>query len=498
MLFNLEFINKYLKTIVVYLASILLFVAPPSYGEDQVLIIGIDDYKFIDPKLEGSVNDAKNIEKLVVDTLHFKKTQITSLLNSKATKDNIINTIKTMLIQKTKAGDRVLFYYSGHGDQIKDESGDEKDNYDETLVAVDASLSGEMIKNMVTDDEIKKLFDQITDRHVMIIVDSCHSGTITKGIKKIKKGLFKTPYRIRPMSKGISAITKSKEYQQHRKEESFIPSATNRIVWTAVGAAQLAFVDQKVSPPQGLFTHWFIDGVVNKNADKNKDSIVSNAELLNYTRKKSNEYCEYIPNCRNGFGVTPSFEAPLDKLSAPFISSLKQISYSKTIGITSNSLPEKDTKSIRISLETEVENKDISIGDKLFIAIKSTKPGFLLLLDQNSKGELRQIFPNKFQQNNVISAGKNIFIPNSNNNVSYVIKATELGKSELIAVITHDKLELDDLINANNNLKTISTMKNYISLLTKHLQAIWTGDKTNRQLNYSLAKYQYTVSKAHK
>lgn len=490
-----NFIRTQIGVVFILTASYFYFFLQTSYAEDQVLIVGIDDYESVTPKLVGSVNDANNMKEFVIKHLNFKESQITLLLDKEATKNTIINTIKLKLIKNTEAGNRVLFYYSGHGDQIKDISGDEKDHYDETLVAVDAQNNEDKVVNMITDDVIKELFDQITDRQVMIIVDSCHSGTITKGIKKDNNGLYKTPYNIGAKSKGLSSLVKSKAYQQHRKEEPFIPSAKNRIVWTAVSAAQLALVDQKIEPPQGLFTHWFIDGIETKNADSNKDNKVSNIELLNYTRERSNEYCEYIPNCKNGLGVTPSFEAPLDRLSAPFISSMRrQKLASKTIELTNNSLPEKETDSIILKVEpSSSKTNQITIGDDIFIAIESKKPGYLLLLDQNSKGELRQLFPNKYQKINKIEANKNLFVPK--NSSLFSLKATELGKSELIAIVTHDKLELDELTKANRGLKIIADSDNFIPLLAMRLKEVWTGETTNRQLDYSLAKYKYSVIK---
>ena len=44
------------------------------------------------------------------------------------------------LIDGTKAGDRVFFYYSGQGYFEDDVSGDEKDGLDETLVPTDAEV----------------------------------------------------------------------------------------------------------------------------------------------------------------------------------------------------------------------------------------------------------------------------------------------------------------------------------------------------------------------
>ena len=105
------------------------------------------------------------------NNLGFKPAQIKTLTNQQATKANIIKAFNHWLIDATQSGDKVLFYYSGHGYQIFDESGDEPDQQDETLVSYDAWVDG---RNMVTDDELKELFQKLDDRQVLAVVDSCH------------------------------------------------------------------------------------------------------------------------------------------------------------------------------------------------------------------------------------------------------------------------------------------------------------------------------------
>lgn len=50
-----------------------------------------------------------------------------------------------------KAGDSLFMHYSGHGGSVKDHTGDEEDNKDETMVPVDYAKSGQ-----IKDDEILK------------------------------------------------------------------------------------------------------------------------------------------------------------------------------------------------------------------------------------------------------------------------------------------------------------------------------------------------------
>lgn len=102
------------------------------------------------------------------------------LENEQATHRNIIDTIQNHLIAKAKKGDVIILHFSGHGSQVKDDSGDEIDELDETLVPYDSRTPGVFD---ITDDEINGLIGQLAQKtnNITLIFDTCHSGTSTKG-----------------------------------------------------------------------------------------------------------------------------------------------------------------------------------------------------------------------------------------------------------------------------------------------------------------------------
>lgn len=59
-----------------------------------------------------------------------------SLLHRDATRGRIVDALTT-LTASARAGDTLVFQYSGHGTQVADLSGDERDGYDEAPVPVD-------------------------------------------------------------------------------------------------------------------------------------------------------------------------------------------------------------------------------------------------------------------------------------------------------------------------------------------------------------------------
>ena len=71
-----------------------------------------------------------------------------------------------------KKGDLFLLTYSGHGGQVADSSGDEPDKQDETWCLFDGQL---------IDDELYfELSKFAAGVRVLVLSDSCHSGTVTR------------------------------------------------------------------------------------------------------------------------------------------------------------------------------------------------------------------------------------------------------------------------------------------------------------------------------
>jgi len=77
--------------------------------------------------------------KYIKDVHGFTDDNITLLLDdgehTEPTKANILKAYSD-LVAATQPGDAVFTHYSGHGGKLRDDNGDEKDGYDETLVPV--------------------------------------------------------------------------------------------------------------------------------------------------------------------------------------------------------------------------------------------------------------------------------------------------------------------------------------------------------------------------
>lgn len=100
---------------------------------------------------------------------------VKTLLTKQATRGNVIQDIKKAA-KLLSPDDIFIINYSGHGGQLPDINGDEEDHKDETWCLYDKQL---------VDDELFLLLTTFrSDVRIIVISDSCHSGTMIKEVFK--------------------------------------------------------------------------------------------------------------------------------------------------------------------------------------------------------------------------------------------------------------------------------------------------------------------------
>jgi metacaspase-1 len=140
----------------------------------NALCIGINDYPGTDMDLGGCVNDAEDWAAV----LAARGFSIQKLIDAQATKAAMVEAISG-LVKGAAAGDSVVVTYSGHGTYAPDDDGDEADGLDEGLCPHDI-----MQGNVLIDDEIHQLFaERAAGVRVLLISDSCHSGTVIRAAR---------------------------------------------------------------------------------------------------------------------------------------------------------------------------------------------------------------------------------------------------------------------------------------------------------------------------
>jgi len=122
------------------------------------------------------------------------------------TKDNILKAMKK-LVHGAKPNDSFFLYFSGHGQQIKDLNGDERDGFDECLCAMDyCGNDGQLTPDtpgLIVDDLMHEILVKPLPSgcRLIAIFDACHSGTlldlpyIYNSNGAVKRSIF--PHRLR-------------------------------------------------------------------------------------------------------------------------------------------------------------------------------------------------------------------------------------------------------------------------------------------------------------
>jgi uncharacterized caspase-like protein len=192
----------------------------------RAILIGINDYSASTlahsmpspdrawSNLDGAVNDVDLMRELVIALYDFKSADVVTLKDQQATRDGVFRALQRLLAQ-TQKNDVVLFYYSGHGSQVRNSRSAESDRLDESLVPADSRRGAPDIR----DKELLPFFNGILDRgaRLTIVLDTCHSGS---GARGLDSGL-----RARAVKSDLRDVADPSEGQRPERRGALILSA---------------------------------------------------------------------------------------------------------------------------------------------------------------------------------------------------------------------------------------------------------------------------------
>lgn len=164
------------------ITGLLLGCALSVQAENRALLIGATSY-------EKSLFNLSGIDKDLVTMTQFSKLlgyqdqQIRVLEGADVTEQNVQREFDTFLSKDVGPTDSILIYYSGHGVQIRDTNEDEDDGRDEALTMYDLALEKTGgYSGIITDDQLQLMLNKLPSRNIMLVVDACHSGTVTRNL----------------------------------------------------------------------------------------------------------------------------------------------------------------------------------------------------------------------------------------------------------------------------------------------------------------------------
>ncbi len=147
---------------------------PVDFGNYHALIIGNNDYTNFN-NLNSAVNDAREVDRILKEKYAF---ETTLLLN--ADRYSILSALNKLREELTE-DDNLLIYYAGHGelDQV---------NQRGHWLPIDAEPNS--TANWISNIDITDILNAISARHIMVIADSCYSGTMTRSsLARLESGM---------------------------------------------------------------------------------------------------------------------------------------------------------------------------------------------------------------------------------------------------------------------------------------------------------------------
>jgi uncharacterized caspase-like protein len=218
-----------------------------AYGNTYAVIIGVADYEIGEKNdLTWTINDAHKM-------VHFLMSKeggsvpaknIYLMTNEKARKADILKYTKK-LFSKAEQGDRVLFYFSGHG--MKG-----------AFVPYDVRSNG---SNLLYFSELKEAFRYAKCNTKLLFADACFAGSLKKNsTKEFEEAISKE-----------SKFSSIKVSQKSRKQ--------NIVVMLSCKDNETSL--ERSGLKQGIFTYTLIKGLRGF-ADKNSNHKITIKELFYY------------------------------------------------------------------------------------------------------------------------------------------------------------------------------------------------------------------------
>ena len=287
---------RHLAGVITVLALQALLIPKTATAANRALLIGIDDYRVIND-LRLAEGDATRMRESLIKYAGFKDENTRLLLGKSATKKGIRQAFKEVLIDRVKPGDKALFYFSGHGVQIADKTGQEEDGKDEMLCAQDSAMH---TYTFVRDNELGKWMDQVNTTNKIVILDCCHSGTATRALIGFGEQSENIP-RVKAFYPGPNVEIRESTFEEMRQYDpdlteadlAMLTDAGSRGADNSSGfeAAISGCRDDQVSMESpsvggGVLTNYIIESLRSADSDIDSDGIVTVDELWESARRR--------------------------------------------------------------------------------------------------------------------------------------------------------------------------------------------------------------------
>lgn len=225
----------------------------------KALLVGINNYPNPENQLNGCIDDVTDMQALLVGKAGFAAGDVTMLTDSAATRNAIYAALQT-LVSGSKAGDHLVFHYSGHGCQMP-----EKNATGTTVAVHDAMCPYDFDwtpAHAIQDTDFQALFSIVPSGvHLSWISDSCYSGGYTKLFAHYTGLPIKRIIKTIPPPPSIHEQIASFSVQQNPTHtmRDIAQSLSRVVLLSACSSNQEASDAQIGTTWNGAFTYYLLD-----------------------------------------------------------------------------------------------------------------------------------------------------------------------------------------------------------------------------------------------
>ncbi len=277
----------------------------------KALVVGIDKYQNPAWNLQGCTMDAAIMSGMLQDHFAFPSDNIRLVLNERATKIGIEIRLD-WLVRGAQPGDVLVFFYAGHGSQVRDRDGDELDDHmDEILCPHDLDWD-----DPLTDDILHSYFQRVPEGvNLTVVFDCCHSGTATRSlyVPVSPDGTYGEPeyQKTRYITPPIDIEYRSRGVEMPRRRLGETSIQEKHVLLAACTDQQEAKEKVIEGQTRGAFSFYF--GKVLKRANWNLSNRFAHEMTLTRLRD-------------NGFVQIPQLECPEEYMERPLFGSFLEAS----------------------------------------------------------------------------------------------------------------------------------------------------------------------------
>ncbi|MBX2883861.1 MAG: caspase family protein [Granulosicoccus sp.] len=407
--------------------TILILCSSNSFAANRALLIGVTEYEQKRFNLSGIEKDLVTMSQFA-ELLGYEKNQIRTLTGTEVTRENVQNEFDQFLTDGVGPNDSVLIYYSGHGVQIRDESDDETDGRDEALTMYDLALIPKGYSGLLADDELQHMLNDLPSRNIMLVVDACHSGTVTRSLTTsvtLASRAFGNNYQIKALpyrgepTRGLGNMGKAIE-----------ASAEGLIALSAAQDDEQALATNLGS----TFTLSLFTALQQLRDEATPEQLINMSKSL--IKEKIDPESLFTPNISGDptLATRPFKAVSAEDRGDVYWQQLESLSRNRP-GLTISGLDKRYVSNQEISLKIDIPSD-----------------GYLNIVLVDGEDSPVVLYPNAFSTDNFVKKGKHI-LPGSSEYGWYA--QSPWGRNMLVALLSKEPLDLTSN-NLNNGTDGIS------------------------------------------